>query len=291
MGDYGVKVTASDAPLRTIAFTMTETVAEAVRRHGTWPTASAALGRLLVAAALFGALTKDERRVTLRLLGDGPLGTLIADAQPNGDVRGYVQNPHVHLPLTEQGKLNVGEAVGRNGYFAVARDYGTGRPYVGSSPLVSGEVGEDVAHYFYHSEQIPSVVSLGVLVAPDGSIRAAGGIIVQAMPGYDQDVLNKLEENAKKLHNISKQIDEGATAEDLTNAALHQFSPKLQQRLPVRFACHCSSDRIKTLLAGFDDKELLEMANSDKPTEVRCHFCNETYTFSREEVLQLRSGR
>ena len=290
MSDYGIKMLADKAPVRTVAIDTTETVAEAVQRHGTRPTASAALGRLITAAALFGATMKDEKRVTLRLLGDGPLGTLIADALPNGEVRGYVQNPQVDLPLNEAGKLNVGEAVGKNGLFAVARDYGSGSPYIGSSPLISGEVGEDVANYFVHSEQIPSVVSLGVLVAPDGGIRAAGGILVQAMPGCGPEVLEQLEKNSHLLSNISWQIDKGATPAELASAALRELEPQVTTRFGVQFSCHCSKERIQAILLGLGDQDLDEMIQSEEPAEVRCHFCNKTYLFGKEELLAMRQG-
>ena len=287
MGDFGIRALTRGEGVRVVAVDTTESVAEAARRHGSWPTATAALGRLLTAAALFGALMKDETRITLRLMGDGPLGTLIADSRPEGRIRGYVQNPQVDLPLNQHGKLDVGGAVGKNGIFSVARDYGRGTPYSGSSQLVSGEVGEDVAFYLARSEQIPSVVSLGVLVERDGSVRSAGGILVQAMPGSTEETLDRIEQNSARLADISRRLDRGVTLDQLVADALEGLPYDVHEMFPVRFSCSCSKERVGAILGGFSKKELEEMLSEREVIEVRCHFCNEIYRFTEEEVEEL----
>ncbi|AVX20964.1 molecular chaperone Hsp33 [Carboxydocella sporoproducens DSM 16521] len=276
---------AAGGQIRALALTATRAVEEARQRHDTWPTATAALGRCLMAVALLGATLKNEETVTLRIFGDGPIGGIITQADAEGNLRGYVQEPHVDLPPKGPGKLDVGRAVGQ-GQLYFTRDLGLKEPYTGTSPLVSGEIAEDLTHYFAKSEQIPSVVALGVLVAPEGHVQAAGGFLLQLMPGATEEVINALEANLAQLPPVSSQVAEGARAEDLLQQALQGFDFQILERKEVRFACRCSRERMSGILLALGWKELAEMA-AEGGAELRCHFCNEKYHFSKAELEQL----
>lgn len=283
-----VRATAEGGLIRCFAARTTETVREACRRHGTWPTASAALGRVLTAAALLGAMLDEEgQSVTVRVVGSGRLGAVVAVGEPAIHVRGYVQHPHVHLPLTEDGKLDVGRAVGTPGFLHVTWDLGFGEPYTGSVPLVSGEIGDGLTHYLRRSEQIPSLVSLGVLVDPDGAVRAAGGFLVQLLPGAEEAWAERLEENARRIGGISRFVDRGLGPDQIAAAALEGFSFRVHERRPVAFRCRCSRERSRELLAALGRDELADMLARDGGAELRCRFCAATYRFDAEELAGL----
>lgn len=288
--DEWVRAMAGDGNIRVLAVRSSRTVEEARRRHGTAPTATAALGRVLTATALLAATLKDGQRVTLRVVGDGPLGYLIADGGADGSVRGYVRHPEVHLPLRPDGKLDVGGAVGARGHLHVTRDLGLREPYTGSAPLVSGEIGEDLTHYFWRSEQIPSLVSLGVLVNRDGSVAAAGGLFVQLLPGADRSWVERLEANARELSGISRRIEAGMSPEQMVGVALQGFPYKVLERGEVRFACRCSRERAEDLLASLGRREIADMLAEDGRAELACHFCGERYLFSADDLRRLLSG-
>jgi molecular chaperone Hsp33 len=238
------------------------------------------------ALLLTWGLKEKEDTITIRIFGDGPLGGIIAEANTEGEVRGYVQNTQVDLPLSEKGKLDVGGAVGKGNIF-VTKDIGLKEPYTGSIPLVSGEIGEDVAGYLARSEQIPSLVSLGVLVNPDFSVEASGGIIIQVLPDTPEDVLIKIEENAAKLLPISTLIKEGKGPKDLINQYLEGLDIQFLEEKPVRFQCKCSAERVKNVLVSLGREELEDMIKKEGRAEVVCHFCNEVYSLNKAELEEL----
>ena len=262
-------------------------VEESRRRHDTWPTATAALGRTLSVGTMMGAMLKGDGKLTIRISGGGPLGHMVVDANAKGEVRGYVAHPHVHLPLNEQGKLDVGRAVGKDGLLHVTRDLGLREPYHGSSPLISGEIGDDFSYYFAQSEQTPSVVGVGVLVNPDGSVRASGGYIVQLMPGVDDQFISELEQRLKEIPSVSRMVDEGATPEEMITTLFSGHPVRFLEKLKVRYACPCSKERVKGILVSLGKKELKGLIEEQGQAEVTCHFCGERYVLDRGELEQL----
>ena len=206
MGDYMIKALAFDGQVRAYAAKTTDTVGEAQRRHYTWPTASAALGRSMTASVMMGAMMKGEEKLTIRINGGGPIGNILVDANAKGEVRGYVSNPQAHFDLNEMGKLDVRRAVGTEGTFSVSKDIGLLQPFTGQVPIVSGEIGEDFTHYIVTSEQVPSSVGVGVIVNPDNTILASGGFIIQLMPGTPEEIIVAIEQRLSAIPTISKMI-------------------------------------------------------------------------------------
>src|SRR5256886_15816659 len=255
MEDYWIRSVTEDGTVRAMAAVTTATVEQARRRHGTAPTATAALGRALTGAGLLGAALRAGQTILVRIQGDGPLGGVLATSDAVGTVRGYVANPEVHLPLTSSGKLDVGRAVGR-GTLHVTLDLGLRVPYHGSVPLVSGEIAEDLATYLVVSHQIPSVVALGVLVAPTEQVMAAGGLIVQVMPGAEERVVSYLEQRAKVLPAVTSMISGGTTPEEMGDAALGEMSSQVVERGAVRFRCRCSRRKVQRVLISLGEAEL-----------------------------------
>lgn len=288
MGDYLVKALAFDDTIRAYAVNTTETVREAQKRQDTWPTASAALGRTLTAGVMIGAMLKGEDRVTIKINGGGPLGTILVDANAKGEVRGYVTNPHVDFELNEKGKLDVARAVGKNGMLVVIKDIGLKEYFSGQVPIISGEIGEDFTYYFAASEQIPSSVGVGVLVDTDYSIKASGGFIIQVLPGASDEMITKIEENLGKIKPVSTLIDEGVTPEELLELIIGKNQLKILEKLPVSYTCNCSKERYAEILIGLGAAELEAMIEEDGQAEVQCHFCNEKYHYSWEELEQLQ---
>ncbi|KJS81468.1 MAG: hypothetical protein JM58_16900 [Peptococcaceae bacterium BICA1-8] len=283
MWDSIVRATALNNTIRVSAVVTTKLTNEASLRHQTFPVATAALGRVMSAALLLTWGLKGEGAITVRVFGDGPLGGIIADANTEGEVRGYVQNPHVDLPLNNKGKLDVGGGVGVGNLY-ITKDIGLKEAYTGSIPLVSGEIGEDIASYLTRSEQIPSLVSLGVLVNPDFSVEASGGIIIQVLPDTPEEVLVKIEENTAELKPISTLINEGNGPKELIALYLKGIDINYLEEKPVNFRCKCSEDRIKNILVSLGEEELKDMIKKDGKGEVTCHFCNEIYTLSKAEL-------
>jgi molecular chaperone Hsp33 len=284
MSDKLVRAIAADATVRAFAAISTDVVEEARKRHDSFPVATAALGRALTAALLLGATLKENENITLRIAGDGPLGGIIVDTDGAGNVRGYVRNAQFHLPA-KNGKLDVGGAVGA-GFLYITRDAGLKEPYTGSTPLVSGEIGEDITHYLYTSEQTPSTVALGVLVNPDYSVQAAGGFIVQAMPNVTEETLDILEENLKKLPPVSSLVSIGKSPEDILALIFEGLPMQTLSEEPVCYCCRCSRERLSSVFKSLGEQELQEMIEEGQ-AEARCHFCNEVYHFSREDLAAL----
>lgn len=287
MEDYLVKTTAYDGYIRTYAINSTNMVEEARRRHDTWATASAAMGRTLTITAMMGAMLKGDDTLTVKIEGDGPLGAIIADGNADGHVRGYVKNPHVDFDVNEQGKLDVRRAVGE-GNLSVIKDLGLKDYFTGSSPIVSGEISEDFTYYFAVSEQTPSAVGAGVLVNPDHSVMAAGGFIVQVMPGADDAILDQLEKHIVELPTISSLIQEGNTPEQILERLFGDTPFKVLERLPIEFRCKCSRERVENAIISLGNDEIDAMIQEDQGAEVQCHFCNEAYQFDEKDLAALK---
>lgn len=287
MADYMVRATVAGERVRALATVTTEMVEDARIRHTTSATATAALGRTLTAAALLSAGLKEGQVVTLRVLGDGPAGGIITQADAGGRVRGYVMNPQADLPATSARKLDVGGLVGRNGTLHVTRDLGMRTPYYGSAPLVSGEIAEDLAAYFARSEQVPSAVALGVLVGRDLRVLAAGGLCVQALPGADPEVVARVEERMRMLPPITDLVAAGRTPEQLLEAALDGLASEAPSTGPVTFACRCSRERVEGMLSVLGADELEALLAQEGQAEVTCRFCGDRYVLAEEEVRGL----
>lgn len=287
MEDYLVKALAYNGQVRAYAVSTTKTVGEAQRRHYTWPTASAALGRSMSAGLMLGAMLKGEEKLTIKVEGGGPLGVILVDANAKGEVRGYVANPQTHFDLNDHGKLDVRRAVGTDGMLSVVKDIGLRDYFTGQVPLVSGELGEDFTYYLVTSEQIPSSVGVGVLVNPDNTILAAGGFILQLMPGVEDETITAIEERLRTITPISKMIQQGLTPEQILDEVLGEGNVRLLEKMPVQFKCQCSRERISNTLVSLGKDEIQDMIVTDGKAEAQCHFCNETYLFSKEDLESL----
>ncbi len=285
MQDYLIRGTASDGKLRVFAINTTETVEELRRRHGTWPTATAALGRAVTAGAMMGAMLKGDEKLTIQIKGNGPLGQIVVDANARGEVRGYVDNPQVHLPSNAMGKLDVAGAVGTEGFIYVIKDLGLREPYRGSVPIVSGELAEDFTYYFATSEQIPSAVSLGVLVNADGSVRHAGGFIIQLLPGLTDEEITQLENKLGQLAPMTTMLDQGMPLERIVHEVVE--SAEILGRMEVRFRCKCSREKVENTLISLGAEEIEKMLEETGNAEVICHFCNETYVFDETDLKRI----
>ncbi|ANU09304.1 Hsp33 family molecular chaperone [Planococcus antarcticus DSM 14505] len=284
MSDYLVRGLGFNGSVRAFAVDSTKTVGEAQRRHMMWPTASAALGRAMTGGVMLGAMLKGDDKVMIKFEGGGPLGTLLVDSNSKGSVRGYVSNPQTHFDLNKQGKLDVSRAVGTNGMMSVVKDLGMRDNFTGQTPIVSGEIAEDFTYYFAVSEQVPSSVGLGVLVDTDNSVLAAGGFIVQLMPNTDDETITKIEEQLSNIEPVSKMIQRGLSPEEILEAVLGEGNVQILDKMPVSFECNCSKDRFATAILGLGKKEIQDMIDEDGMAEAQCHFCLETYQYSKEEL-------
>lgn len=283
--DMLVRGTAMGGQVRVFAVRTTHLVDELQKRHQSYPTATAALGRTVTAAAMMGAMLKGEEKLTVQVKGDGPIGQIIADANAHGEVRGCVTHPQVHLASNNEGKLDVAGAVGREGFIHVTKDLGMKEPYHGSSPIISGELGEDFTYYFALSEQTPSAVGLGVLVDVDSSVIHAGGFIIQLLPGLTDDQITMIEQSLSNLPPITALLDQGLELEELLDWIVEDV--QVMEHLPIVFRCQCSKERVEQTLISLGEGELQAMIEEDGKAEVVCHFCNETYAFDREQLQSL----
>ncbi len=288
-GDRAVTAIGDGGRILVLAARTTALCESARRRHGLWPTAAAAVGRVLTAAGLLAVPLKAGGSLTVAVSGDGPLGGVVASAGPEGEVRGYALHPQVDLPPRPDGKLDVGGAVGRHGLVRVSKDLGLQRPYIGSSPLVSGEIGEDFTAYLLHSEQVPALVGLGVLVGRGGRVAAAGGLIVQLLPGAAAGAPDRVEANVADLGALSRAVEAGASPEELAAAALRGYAPRVIGETALRFRCHCSRARVRRLLAALPTEELRAMRTEDGQAEAGCRFCGRRYRFGPEELRALET--
>ncbi|MFD1204470.1 MULTISPECIES: Hsp33 family molecular chaperone HslO [Sporosarcina] len=284
MKDYLVKALSFNGTIRAYAARTTETVGEAQRRHHVWPTATAALGRTMTAGVMMGAMMKGEEKLTIKIEGGGPIGPIVVDANAKGEVRGYATSPQTHFDLNDKGKLDVRRAVGTEGMLTVVKDLGLRDFFTGQVPIVSGEVAEDFTQYFVVSEQVPSAVALGVLVNPDNTVKAAGGFIIQVMPGATDETISLLEERIANVEPISKLIDRGLTPEEILSEVLGSNNVEILEKVDVEFSCNCSKERFGTAILGLGEQEIREMIDEDGQAEAECHFCGEKYLFAKDEL-------
>ena len=284
MQDHIIKATAGNARIRAFAITSKEIVETARCAHNTSPVITAALGRLLSAAAMMGSMMKGDKDIlTLQIKGDGPVGGLTVTADAHGNVKGYAVNPDVILPANALGKLDVGGAVG-NGFLSVIKDLGLKEPYVGQTVLQTGEIAEDLTYYFVASEQTPSSVGLGVLMEKNNTVKQAGGFIVQLMPFAEEEVIAKLEENLTKIKPVTTMLDAGMTPTQILETVLDGLDMQVTEECDCRFFCNCDKERVEKALISIGKDELNEMIEEGKTIEVNCHFCNRNYEFTVDEL-------
>lgn len=290
MKDYVIKATSGNGQVRAYVGITKNLVQTARDNHNTIKVATAALGRTLTATTMMGLMMKNENdELSVIIKGGGPIGTILTTADSKGNVKGYVQYPDLNGVQVEDypnGKLNVAGAVGKEGYVKVIKDLGLREPYVGSYPLVSGEIAEDFTHYFALSEQTPSVVSLGVLTT-ETTVEQAGGLIVQLMPDATEETISTLEQNVAKLKSVTTMLSEGMTPDDILNVVLEGLDPKILDICDVKFDCNCSKERIKKVLISLGRETLTEIIEEDKQAEISCHFCNSAYHYTEEELREI----
>ena len=287
MKDYIVRATAAEGQIRAFAITSRELVETARQDHNTSPVATAALGRLLSAGAMMGVMMKGEKDVlTLQIRCNGPIGGLTVTADSHGNVKGFVENPDVMLPPNAKGKLDVGGALDL-GFLSVIKDLGLKEPYVGQTELKTGEIAEDLTYYFANSEQVPSSVGLGVLMEKDNTVRQAGGFIIQLMPFAEDATIDKLEENLKNVTSVTELLDHGCTPEGLLEALLGNLGIEVLDTLPTQFHCNCSKERVEKAVASVGREDLQAMIDDGEDIEVKCDFCNSTYKYTVDELIEI----
>ena len=287
MSDKRIRAIAKDAAIQITAVTSIETVERARQIHQTLPTATAALGRVLTICSIMGSQLKvDDGSVTIQFKGNGPLGSVVCVSDSEGNVRGYLQNPACDLPLRPDGKLNVGAGIGQ-GYLMVIKDIGLKDPVTGTTVLVNGEIAEDITRYFVESEQIPSACALGVLVGTAQQVKQAGGYLVQLMPGYTESDIDKLEENIKNAGAMTAMLEAGMTLEQIVYKVLDGFDVEILEKSEFEYRCNCSRDKVIRALISMGRKELTELMNEQKNTEITCQFCDKVYSFTSDEIGEL----
>lgn len=285
--DYIITAVAFDGKVRVLIADSTETCGYAAKIHNTSPLASAALGRTLTAGVLMSRLLKnDTDSLTIQIKGDGPLGSIIVTADSKSNVKGYVDKPYVDLPLRKDGKLDVAAGVGK-GYLHVIKNLGLKEPYSGLVNLISGEIAEDMAYYFSLSEQVNSAVSLGVLINTDNTVAKAGGFIIQLLPGHDEKCISFLEEQLSSLPPMTRLLSEGNDCEAIMDRIFQGQDIKILTKAPCRYLCGCSRDKMERNLISLGKKELITLSEDDDSIELVCHFCNEKYIFTKDELKEI----
>ena len=288
MADQIIRVLAKNAPVKASVITARDMVERARQIHRTLPVATAALGRTLMAASMMGnQLKEDNGSVTLRIKGDGPLDGITAVADSAGNARGYVLNPAVDLPLKGPAKLDVGSAVGRDGSLTVIKDLNMKEPYVGTVPLVSGEIAEDITSYFAESEQIPTACALGVLVDVDQSVLCAGGYLIQLLPGADDAAISAIERGIERVDPVTEALRGGLDARGLVERVLSEFELEELSAEPVEYRCYCSRDRVTRALISMGREELESLLREQGQAELTCQFCDKVYHYTKEELEAL----
>ncbi len=285
--DYMVRATAADAQIRAFAVTSRELAEEARADHNTSPVVTAALGRLMTGALMMGGMLKGEKDIlTLQIRGEGPVHGLTVTADSSGHVKGYADNPQAMMPPNSAGKLDVGGVIGA-GVLHVMKDMGLKEPYASTVTLQTGEIADDLTYYFAASEQIPSVVALGVLMNRDNTVRQAGGFIVQLMPFTSEEVISRLEEKLTKITSVTEMLEAGKSPEEILESVLGEFGLEITDRMPVEFRCDCSRERVEKVLLSLGKKELQELVDEGNEVQLHCHFCNKSYTFPVADVERL----
>lgn len=288
MKDTIITATAKDGMVRIIAGSTTNLVEKARDIHGCTPVAAATLGRLLTAGALLGSTLKSEKDVTtLKINGGGDAEGVVVTAYKDGIVKGYIGNPYGDLPLNSKNKLDVGGYVGKNGNLIIIKDLGLKDPYVGQVPIFSGEIAEDLAYYFTVSEQTPSAVALGVLVNTDYTIKSAGGFIVQMMPGADELLADVITYRLEEIPSITTLLDEGKTIKEIIEYIFDGMDLKILEEVEPEFKCNCSREKVEKALISIGEKDLKEIAEEGKNEELKCHFCNTSYIFTKEDIEKI----
>jgi molecular chaperone Hsp33 len=288
MADQMIKAVAGGGLIRAVAVMSTGVVDEARRRHTTTPVATVALGRALTGGLLLSATQQKEGRLTMRVMGDGPLGAIVVDAGTGGDVRGYVQHPQVEVPANASGSFDVGTAVGRDGFLHVTYSHDLSAPYTSTVELASGEIGGDLTRFLAMSEQVPSAVMLGVYIEPDESVSVAGGIIVQLMPGAGDEIAERVEQTISDAPTFTEMARSGMDLESIVNQVLSGFAVDIKHRSEaLAFRCRCDRDRVLGALRTLPSEELNAMIQEDHGAEVTCHFCSDQYRFTEDELKEL----
>ncbi|HAN10165.1 MAG TPA: Hsp33 family molecular chaperone HslO [Clostridiales bacterium] len=287
MNDYILRAATKGEQVRAFISYNKDTVQKAREIHDTSPVASAALGRTLIVASLMGAMLKnDSDLITIQIKGDGPIRGIVVVADNKSNVKGYIYNPNVSLPLNKLGKLDVGGAIG-TGSLIVIKDLGLKNPYIGQTELVTGEIAEDFTYYFTVSEQLPSAVALGVLVDKDTSIKHAGGFIIQVMPECEEITLSTLEQNISKINSITNLFEQGNLPEDILKIIFEGIPYTIYETQKTDFKCNCSKERVEKALISIGMKDLQDILGKDKKAELNCHFCNKNYVFDEEHIRRL----
>ncbi len=287
MSDYIVHASGANRQVRIYAATTRELTEYARQAHNTSPVATAALGRLMTAGAMMGAMMKGEKDLlTLQVRCEGPIEGMTVTAKSDGTVKGYVKNPGVMLPPSPKGKLDVGGALG-NGVLSIIKDMGMKEPYVGQTELITGEIAEDLTYYYVNSEQVPSSVGLGVLMEKNNTVKQAGGFILQLMPFCEESVIAKLEENISKLPSVTTMFEMGLTPETMITTILDGFDVEFYETIPTAFVCDCTRDRVEKAIISIGKKDIMEMIEDKKPIEVSCQFCGKSYSFNTNELQQM----
>lgn len=291
MKDYIVRATAAGETVRAFAIRSTNLTAEARELHHTFPVVTAALGRLLSAGAMMGSMMKGENdKLTIQVKGDGPIGQMTVTVDSHGNVKGFPADPSVDIPLKRAGKLDVGAAVGR-GTLTVSMDLGLKEPYNGQVEIQTGEIGDDLAYYYTVSEQTPSAVGLGVMVDRDSSVKHAGGFIIQIMPDAAEETISALEAKIAGAGPVTEMMEEGMSPEDILAYYLGDLDLKITEKLPVRYYCGCSKEKVAGALATISTEDLEELINDGEEIEVKCYFCNSAYKFSTDELKEIADSR
>lgn len=286
MSDYIVRAIAAGGQIRAFAATTKDTVEKARQLHNTSPIATVALGRLLTGGVMMGVTMKNDSDIlTVQIKGNGPIGAMTVTADPKGNVKGFVANPKVMLPLKD-GRLDIAGAVGI-GVLSVIKDIGLKEPYVGDTILITSEIADDLTYYYATSEQIPSSVGLGVLMDKDNTVEQAGGFIIQLMPDATEEVIDKLEKRIKEIKSVTHMLENGMTPEKILEYILGGMELEILDTIPTQFYCNCSKERVSKAVMSIGVKDLKEMVDDNKPIEVNCHFCNSHYTFSPQELGQM----
>lgn len=287
MTDSLLKVLAFNDEVKAVAMVATDAIAEAQRRHDTWSSATAALGRTIIGTQLLASSLKGDERITVQVNGDGPGGKIMADANGRGEMRGYITNPHVSLELNDKGKLDVRGVVGTNGTITVIKDLNMREPFSGQVPIVDGELGMDFTHYLAVSEQINGAVGVSVLVNPDETVRAAGGFMIQLLPGASEATISEIERRISEIPMVSKLIDQQEQPRDILNRLLGEENIRVLEEIPVKFHCGCTRERFSAGLMSIGVDDLQHLIDEDHGAEVVCHFCGEKYHFDEEELQGL----